>query len=279
MYGETAAAFGAGFASAIAFDLNEGQAPGARPRDRSDRALRRAIAGSTLVLHYQPRWSLADGRIVGAEALVRWPDRRRGLLLPGEFIPAAERSGTIHALGRWVLRTACVEAARWSGVPVSVNVSPRQLQDGTLLADLSDVLIDSGLPPDSLELELTEAALLGSDDDMLLALSALRDAGVRLALDDFGQEVASLSMLRRLPLTTLKIDRVLTRKLPGGHEDAAVVHAIIGAAHAMGLTVVAEGIETEEQRALLAGFGCDEGQGFLHSRPVPSAALRGLLPA
>ena len=249
--------------------------PDAGPRDRTDRALRRAIAGESLVLHYQPQWSLTDGSIVGAEALVRWPDRRRGLLLPGEFIPAAERSGAIHALGRWALRAACTEAMRWP-VPVSVNVSPRQLRDGTLLADLGDALAASGLPAEALELELTEGALLGSDDDVLLTLCALRDVGVRLALDGFGRETASLSLLRRLPLTTLKIDRALVRELPGP-EDVSMMHAIIGAAHAMGLTVVAEGVETEEQRALLAWLGCDAGQGFLHSRPMPSSALAGLL--
>ena len=250
--------------------------PDAGPRDRSDRALRRAIAGENLVLHYQPQWSLTDGSVIGAEALVRWPDRRRGLLLPGEFIPAAERSGAIHALGRWALRTACTEAAGWP-VSVAVNVSPRQLRDGTLLADLGDALAASGLSPDALELELAEAALLGNDDDVLLTLCALRDAGVRLALDGFGRETASLSVLRRLPLTTLKIDRALVRELPNGHEDVSLMHAIIGAAHAMGLTVVAEGVETEEQRALLACLGCDAGQGFLHSRPMPPSALAGLL--
>ena len=250
-----------------------------RPRDRSDRALRRAITGGGLVLHYQPRWSLVDGATVGAEALVRWPDRRRGLLSPGEFIADAERNGTIHALGRWVLCAACTEAARWSNMFVSVNISARQLQDGKLFNDLGDALVASGLPSDMLELELTEAAMLGSDDDTLLALSALRDVGVRLALDDFGSELASLAMLRRFPLTTLKIDRVLIRELPNRHEDAIMVQSIIDAAHALGLTVVAEGIEKEEQRALLAGLGCDEGQGFLHSRPMPPDVLHGLRPA
>ena len=257
----------------------QGLTTNSRPRDRSDRALRRAVAGDNLVLHYQPRWSLADGRVTGAEALVRWPDRRRGLLLPGEFIPGAERTGAIHALGRWVMRTACSEAARWPGMTVSVNVSPRQVSDGTLLADLGDALDASGLPPSALELEVTEGALLGDDGDLLLALSAIRDVGVRLALDNFGLEVASLSMLRRLPLTTVKIDRALVRELPDRHEEACIIAAVIGAAHAVGLGVVAEGIETEDQRALLAELGCDEGQGLLHSRPGPASALGGFLPA
>lgn len=250
-----------------------------RRRNRSDRALRRAIDKGSMVLHFQPRWTLADGMMVGGEALVRWPDRRRGLVPPDEFIPIAERTGSIHALGRWVLQAACVEAARWSGVPVSVNVSARQIEDGTLLADLADALTASGLAPESLELELPEAALLGCDGDTLLLLSTLRDIGVRLALDNFGLGVASLSMLKRLPLTTLKIDRLLVRELPGRHEDAAMAHAIIGAARALDLVVVAEGIESEEQRALLAGLGCDQGQGFLLSRPVPAEAMRGFFAA
>ena len=175
------------------------------------------------------------------------------------------------------MHTACSEASNWSGMNVSVNVSPRQVHDGTLLTDLGDALKASGLPPSALELEVTEAALMGGGGDVLLALSALRDVGVRLALDDFGLEVGSLSMLRRLPLTTVKIDRVLVRELPDRHEEACIIAAVIGAAHAMGLTVVAEGIETEDQRALLAELGCDEGQGFLHSRPGPTSALSGFL--
>ena len=246
-------------------------------RRQLDRDLRRAVSHGDLVVHYQPRWSLATGDLTGAEALLRWPDRRRGLVPPGEFIPAAERSGLIHALGRWVLREACTEAASWPGLAVSVNVSARQLREGTLLDQVGDALAESGLSPERLELEFPEELLLECGTDLLLTLSALRDAGVGIALDDFGSGCASLSVLRRLPLTTLKLDRLLVRELPRSAEDASIADAAIGAGHAMGLTVVAEGIETEAQRALLSGLGCDEAQGYLFSRPVPPAILRNLL--
>lgn len=247
-------------------------------RRQLDRDLRRAVSQGDLVVHYQPRWSLATGAMTGAEALLRWPDRRRGLVPPNEFIPAAERSGLIQALGRWVLREACTEAASWPGLTVSVNVSGRQLREGMLLDQLGDALAESGLAPERLELEFTEDVLLDCGTDLLLTLSALRDAGIKIALDDFGSGYASLSMLRRLPLTTMKIDRLLVRELPRCHEEASIVYAAIGAGHAMGLTIVAEGIETEAQRALLSGLGCDEAQGYLFSRPVPPAILHTLLP-
>lgn len=247
-------------------------------RRQLDRDLRRAVSQGDLVVHYQPRWSLATGAMTGAEALLRWPDRRRGLVPPNEFIPAAERSGLIQALGRWVLREACTEAASWPGLTVSVNVSGRQLREGMLLDQLGDALAESGLAPERLELEFTEDVLLDCGTDLLLTLSALRDAGIKIALDDFGSGYASLSMLRRLPLTTMKIDRLLVRELPRCHEEASIVYAAIGAGHAVGLTIVAEGIETEAQRALLSGLGCDEAQGYLFSRPVPPAILHTLLP-
>lgn len=248
-------------------------------RRQLDRDLRRAVSQGDLVVHYQPRWSLATGAITGAEALVRWPDRRRGLVPPNEFIPAAERSGLIHALGRWVLREACTEALGWPGLTVSVNVSARQLREGMLLDQLGVALAESGLAPERLELEFAEGVLLECDTDLLLTLCALRDLGVRIALDDFGSDCASLSMLKRLPLTTMKLDRFLVRELPRSREEASIVYAAIGAGHAMGLTIVAEGVEMEAQRALLSGLGCDEAQGYLFSRPVPSAILHTLFPA
>lgn len=248
-------------------------------RRQLDRDLRRAVSQGDLVVHYQPRWSLATGAMTGAEALLRWPDRRRGLVPPNEFIPAAERSGLIHALGRWVLREACTEAVRWPGLTVSVNVSARQLREGMLLDQLGDALAESGLAPERLELEFAEDVLLDCDTDLLLTLSALRDIGVKVALDDFGSGCASLSMLRRLPLTTMKIDRLLVRELLRSHEEASTVHAAVGAGQAVGLTVVAEGVETEAQRAVLSGLGCDEAQGYLFSRPVPPAILHALFPA
>ena len=249
----------------------------AADRRRMERELRAATATGALVLHYQPRLCLASGAIEVNEALIRWPDRKRGLIPPSSFIPLAERNDLINLIGAWVLIEACTEAAGWGVHRLSVNVSARQLQSGVLLGQLAMALERSSLPPDCLELELTESMLVDGSADTLLALSAIRDLGVGLALDDFGTGFASLSMLKRLPLTVMKLDRSLIRELPFNREDAAIVRAVIGTGHAMRLTVVAEGIETEAQRAFLSGIGCDEGQGYLFSYPLPAAQLRSKL--
>jgi EAL domain-containing protein (putative c-di-GMP-specific phosphodiesterase class I) len=247
----------------------------AAERRRMLHDLRVAIARESFVLHYQPRLSLAGGTVDGAEALLRLPHRRRGVISPGAFIPLAEQTGLITAIGGWVLRAACLEAATWpGGITISVNVSPRQLRDRALLGQVARALEESGLPPERLELELTESMLIGFDEDVLFALSALRDQGIGLALDDFGIGFASLAMLRKLPLTVLKLDRSLVRGLPDDQEDAAIVRAVLATGHALGLMVVGEGIETSGQRDFLAGIGTDQGQGYLFSRPVPSAELR-----
>ncbi len=243
-------------------------------RRRTERELRAATAAGAFVLHYQPRLSLTTGVTETNEALIRWPDRKRGLIPPSSFIPVAEQSDLISLIGAWVLLAACTEAMGWGHHHVSVNVSARQLQSGVLPVQLAIALEQSGLPPDRLELELTESMLVDGSTDTLLALSAIRDLGVGLALDDFGTGFASLSMLKRLPLTAMKLDRSLVRDLPFNREDAAIVRAVIGTGHAMRLVVVAEGIETEAQRAFLSGIGCDEGQGYLFSHPLPADQLR-----
>jgi EAL domain-containing protein (putative c-di-GMP-specific phosphodiesterase class I) len=224
-------------------------------------------------LHFQPRLSLQSGAATGAEALIRWRHPKRGLISPATFIPLAEQTGVITDIGGWVLRTACAEAARWGDRRISVNVSARQLSDHALLRQVGAALEESGLVSDRLELELTESMLFDVSVDTLLILSAIRDLGVGIALDDFGTGFASLSMLKRLPLTVMKLDRSLVRDLPENVEDVAIVRAVIETGHALGLTVVAEGIETEAQRAFLAGAGCDEGQGWLFSHPVPADEL------
>ena len=256
---------------------------------RLERDLRDAVKREAFHLHYQPRLALASGEANSAEALIRWPHRRRGVVPPMSFIPLAERNGLILPIGAWVLRTACQEAAGWGrqdvsglslavpSVPVptvSVNVSARQIADGVLLHQVAAALEASGLPPERLELELTESMLIQIDLDALLGLSALRDIGIGLALDDFGIGYASLAMLRRLPLTVLKLDRSLIHGLPHEREDAAIVRAVVETSHALGLRVVAEGIETAEQRDYLTQIGCDEGQGFLFSRPIGAEKLR-----
>lgn len=245
-------------------------------RRRLEQDLRQAVAQDAFVLHYQPRIDCRDGRIIGAEALIRWTHRRRGLVSPAYFIPMAEQNGLIVKIGAFGLRTACVEAASWhaSDSIISVNVSPRQLTDGALLAQVAAALEESQLKPERLELELTESMLLQVDSDALFSLSALRDLGVGLALDDFGTGYASLGMLRRLPLTAMKLDRSLVRDLPDGSEDVAIARAAVQTGHAMGLRVVAEGVETEAQRDFLAAIGCDEGQGYLFARPMPAEQIR-----
>ena len=241
-----------------------------------ERELCALTATRALVLHYQPRTCLATGEIVANEALVWQPRRKQGLIPSGIFMPGGGQSDLISA---WALVEACREAACWNTAHLSINVSARQLQSGVLPIHLTTALEQSGLPPHRLELELTESLLVDSSVDTLLALSAIRDLGIGLALDDFGTGFASLSMLKRLPLTAAKLDRSLVRELPASREDAAIVRAVIETGRAMRLTTVAEGIETEAQRAFLSGIGCDEGQGSLFSHPLPAWQLRPMLGA
>ncbi len=251
--------------------------PDGRTEAAARRRLRRELEAATVaqdfVLYYQQRLCLDSGRATGAEALLRWPHRKRGLIPPGAFVPAAEQGGQITRIGGWALEAACIEAVGWGDEIVSVNVSPRQLADGVLLSQVARALEVSGLQPERLELELTETMLVEIGTDTLLTLSAIRDIGVGLALDDFGTGHASLSVLKRLPLTVMKLDRSLVRDLPTDRDDAAIVRAVLDTGHALGLTVVAEGIETEAQRSFLVASGCDEGQGYLFGPPVPAERL------
>ena len=235
--------------------------------------LRRAIERDAISLQYQPRVALSTGEVRGAEALLRWSDRKRGLVSPAHFLPIAERSTLIVDLGGWALLRACMEAASWPGLRVSVNASARQLAGGELLDQVASALDESGLLPERLEIEITESFLIEVDTETFLVLSAIRDLGVGLVLDDFGTGYASLTALKRLPLTAMKLDRSLIRELPGARDDAVIVRAVIETGHALGLHVVAEGVETEEQRAFLSAMGCDEGQGSLFGQPVPVSAL------
>ncbi len=237
--------------------------------------LRQALQLEQFQLCYHPRICLASGAHIGAEALLRWPRRKRGVISAAAFISIAERSDLIIRIGEWTARTACTEAAEWTdkGV-VSMNISARQLDSGQLLDVVGEALQFSGLLPDRLELEIGEALVFGIGVDELMTLSALRDLGVGLALDDFGSCHASLAMLKRLPLTVLKLDQSLVRDVAGNPEDAAIVAASVVAAHALGIVVVADGVETEQQRALLAALGCDDGQGHLFSQALSAAQVR-----
>ncbi len=250
------------------------EAPSARrvsaERRRREQELRQAVSRKELVLHYQPLVSLASGKICGAAALTRWPHRRRGLVPAADFAPMAERVGLAGEIGGWALAEACTAAAGWPAqVPVSVAVSVRQLDDDALIDQVANALAASALPPERLELALAEEALVGCQAEMLLSLAALRDLGIGLALDDFGAGPASLSLLKRLPLTTLKLGGAMLRELPRNREDAAIARAVVEAAHALDFFVVADGVETEAQRAFLASIGCDAGQGALFGPPSP----------
>jgi diguanylate cyclase (GGDEF)-like protein len=239
--------------------------------------LRQAIADEALEVYYQPCVSLADNSITGCEALVRWRHPERGMIPPAEFIPIAEETGLINALGEWVLATACAEAATWPGdIKLAVNVSPVQFKSGTLALKIVAALAASGLPASRLELEITEAVLIRDDEAALAILHQLRKIGVRIALDDFGTGYSSLSYLQRFPFDKIKIDRCFVNDItePGG--SSGIVRAVVNIAAERRMTTTAEGVETEQQRQLLAALGCSEMQGYLFSPPKPAAEIRQL---
>jgi EAL domain-containing protein (putative c-di-GMP-specific phosphodiesterase class I) len=232
-----------------------------------------AIAGDQLLLQYQPIVDLEDGRMAAVEALVRWEHPERGRVPPLEFVPLAEETGLIVPLGRWVLREACRRAAAWSaegGAPlgIQVNLSARELEDPDLIEGVAAVLAGTGLVPERLTLEITETVLVRDAEAGGATLAALRGLGVHLALDDFGTGYSSLSYLRALPLTSLKVAREFVDGIARDADDAAFVRLIVELARLRGLRVVAEGIETAEQLALLRDFGCDRGQGYHFARPL-----------
>jgi EAL domain-containing protein (putative c-di-GMP-specific phosphodiesterase class I) len=252
-----------------------------RARDRlaTETGLYRAIENDELVLHYQPQVDIASGQIVGVEALVRWNHPERGLLPPSEFIPIAEQSGLVVALGEHVLRAACAQNYAWqeAGLPpvvMAVNVSARQFRQG--IADVTAAALRQvGLAPQWLQLELTESAAIDNLDLTLHSLTDVRDMGVGCAIDDFGTGYCGLKYLSELPISVLKIDKSFVQAT--SVRDAAIVTATINLGHGLGLRVVAEGVETEAQFHSLAAQQCDEVQGYLFSRPVPADAFAGLL--
>jgi diguanylate cyclase (GGDEF)-like protein/PAS domain S-box-containing protein len=240
--------------------------------------LKRAFERGELDLHYQPQLRLADRQIVGAEALLRWNHPERGLILPGAFIHVLERNPLAVPVGQWIIRQACsfAAAARHQGhvdFKVAVNVFGAQFRTGDLKATIASALSDHRLPPDTLELELTENIVLQNDEAIFATVRELVAMGVRASFDDYGTGHASLSLLKRFPVTRLKIDRSFIREICTNVEDAAVVNAILYLARHFGLEVVAEGIETEEQERRLLALGCQYGQGFLFARPMPPTEL------
>ncbi|ATE61152.1 bifunctional diguanylate cyclase/phosphodiesterase [Thauera sinica] len=243
-----------------------------------------ALRNREFVLHYQPQVHAATGRIVGVEALLRWQHPAEGLISPGRFIPMAEQSGHIVAIGEWVILEACRQGRAWlerGGAPlvIAVNLSALQFKRGDVLETVTAALRDSGLPPHCLELELTESILLQDVDTTMKTLHALKALGVKLSIDDFGTGYSSLAYLKRLAVDKLKIDQSFVRDMLTDADGASIVKAIIQLGHTLQLTVIAEGVETEAQLAFLGGSGCDEVQGYLFSRPVPAAACGDLLAA
>ena len=255
----------------------------ARRRHSLGEELHRAIVHGEFVLAYQPVVDLSDGRVVSAEALVRWQHPSGSLVLPGEFIGRAEETGLIVPLGTWVLREACRQGVLWRAqypdFSVAVNVSGRQLRDVDFPAIVRSVLAETGLPPEGLCLEMTESILMERDDVAIAMLTELRGDGVHLAIDDFGTGYSSLGALRRLPVDLVKIDRSFVASLPEDDDAGTIAWAVVRLGHTLGMPVLAEGVETPEQREALRRFGCDQAQGYLFSRPVPAAEIDALLAA
>ena len=238
--------------------------------------LRRALGRREFELYYQPKVDIHDNRVVGMEALVRWRHPHRGLLLPDEFIPLAEETGLIVAIGRWVLGEACAQTKAWQAdglqkLQVAVNISGAQFRQRDLLDTVAHALASSGLPPECLEVEITESVVMQNASEAIVTLEKLSQMGVQISVDDFGTGYSSLSYLKRFPIDKLKIDRSFIRDISSDMDDAAIVRATIGLAHNLRLRVIAEGVETEDQLQFLRSLGCDEYQGYYKSKPLNTA--------
>jgi EAL domain-containing protein (putative c-di-GMP-specific phosphodiesterase class I) len=251
----------------------------ANERLAREAALRRALEAEEFVLHYQPKVDLRTGRVTGAEALVRWNHPEKGLVYPGDFVPLAEETGLVGALGEFVIAAACEQLAAWQGselaeLTVAVNVSAYQVRQG-LVEYVTAALRLADVPGRLLELELTESAALDDLELTVAQIQELRALGVRCSIDDFGTGYCGLSYLNRLPIDSLKIDRSFITELSGGSDT--IVTAVIALGHSLGLKVIAEGVETADQLAYLAARDCDEMQGYLFSKPVPAGEFVALV--
>ena len=254
----------------------------AQERMELEAALRVALERDQLELHYQPQVDRDAGRIVGVEALVRWRHPELGLVSPVQFIPLAEETGLINPIGEWVLRTACAQARAWhvaghTGLSVAVNMSAKQFQKQDVPALVQDVLEDTGLPAECLELELTESTLMHNTDAVVETMRQIKKLGVRLALDDFGTGFSSLSYLKRFPIDVLKIDKSFTFDVTSDESAASITRAIIAMARSLNMTTVAEGVETQAQLDFLTAQDCDVMQGYFISRPLPAEQLTAML--
>jgi EAL domain-containing protein (putative c-di-GMP-specific phosphodiesterase class I) len=253
-------------------------------RMKLENNFRRALDRNELALHYQPLVALESGRIVGVEALIRWQSPELGSVSPAEFIPMAEETGLIVPMTRWVLRTACAQMKEWQRVDnapdtMSTNVSACQFNECNLPGMVSDALASSGLDGSSLCIELTESVMMEDAEVTIKTLQQMKKSGIKFSIDDFGTGFSSLSYLKRLPIDTLKIDQSFVRNIPSDADDAAIAMLIIGMAHDLDLSVVAEGVETEEQRSFLQAKRCDVIQGYLISRALPGPEIAKFLAA
>ncbi|MEO5862803.1 MAG: EAL domain-containing protein [Burkholderiales bacterium] len=240
--------------------------------------LRHALQNGELELHYQPQIAISSGAIVGAEVLLRWRHPQRGLVAPDDFIPIAEDTGLIVPIGEWVLRTACAQYAKWrqrglAPFRLAINLSARQLRQKDLADVTRELLVANSINGEVLDLEITETGLMQNTDEAAIALRGLKALGIRLSLDDFGTGYSSLSNLRRFPIDCLKIDRSFIRDISTDPGDAVLVRAIIDLAHSLGMTIVAEGVETLDQLRFLHLHNCDDAQGFFISKPLPAEAF------
>ncbi|WP_223261137.1 putative bifunctional diguanylate cyclase/phosphodiesterase [Methylophilus medardicus] len=247
-----------------------------------ENSLQKAISNNELHLFYQPKVSINTGKIIGAEALIRWMHPQWGMMMPDRFIKVAEESGLIKGIGLWVLREACTQNKKWQAaglpeIPIAINVSVVELHHANFMQEVVKVLLQTGLHPHHLELEVTESVAIQSEVTVIQDLNKLKEMGVRLSVDDFGTGYSSLSYLKLLPVNTIKIDKSFIRDIQVDANDAAIVNAIIKMSQSLGLTVIAEGVETEAQLAFLKSHNCDEMQGYLFSRPLPADEFAALL--
>jgi diguanylate cyclase (GGDEF)-like protein/PAS domain S-box-containing protein len=237
--------------------------------------LRAAIESDELILHFQPKINLEDKKLRGVEALIRWHHPQKGLLMPGAFIELAEESGLIVPMGRWVMNAACRQVRAWIDeglgmIPCAINISARQFSDDLLITDVESALKQYQLPPSALEVEITESVLMADPDHANQLLDRLFKMGIEISIDDFGTGYSSLAYLKRFPAHTVKIDRSFIKGLPDDKDDMAITQAVIAMSKSLGLSVVAEGVETQEQQTYLNGVGCTEAQGYFIGRPMPN---------
>ncbi|RLB61856.1 MAG: bifunctional diguanylate cyclase/phosphodiesterase [Deltaproteobacteria bacterium] len=241
-------------------------------------SLRRALDRDEFIIHYQPQYDAESGRMIGVEALLRWQHPELGMVYPGQFIPLAEHIGLIVPIGEWVLRTACQDARAWNegnknSIRVAVNLSPRQFQQPDLYEKICQIIDETGVDPAWLGLEITESAVMQNVDYAICVLTDLKKLGIHLSVDDFGTGYSSLSYLKRFPIDLLKIDRSFITDIPKDSDDIAIVSAVVSMAHNLNLKVLAEGVETLEQKDFLHSICCDEFQGFYFSRPVAAKQI------